>query len=79
MKRRTSRNLAWACIAVGMLGAAAAYAWQARPRVRVAVRDYSDRSGLPLPVEDMRGIARVDFDTPPDMTAPSLLRPDAPS
>jgi hypothetical protein len=38
---------------------------QALPR---PMRDYSDRSGLPRPPEEMRGAAR-DFVTPPDMRA----------
>ena len=32
-------------------------------------RDYSDRSGLPRPPDAMRGVARRDFETPPDMRA----------
>jgi hypothetical protein len=35
--------------------------------------DYSDRSGLPRPPEEMRGAARDA--TPPDMRAPEALRP----
>jgi hypothetical protein len=38
------------------------------------VRDYSDRSGLPRPPEEMRGAAR-DFAVPRDMRAPEALRP----
>jgi hypothetical protein len=33
------------------------------------LRDYSDRSGLPKPPHAMRGVARRDFETPPDMRA----------
>ena len=33
-------------------------------------RDYSDRSGLPRGVEATRGLARRDFETPPDYRAP---------
>jgi hypothetical protein len=33
------------------------------------LRDYSDRSGLPKPPHAMRGVARRDFQTPPDMRA----------
>lgn len=38
------------------------------------MRDYSDRSGLPRPPEQMRGAAR-DFVLPRDMRAPEALRP----
>ncbi len=34
-----------------------------------ADRDYSDRSGLPRGAEASRGLARKDFDTPPDYRA----------
>ena len=36
--------------------------------------DYSDRSGLPRPPEQMRGAAR-DFEVPRDMRIPELMRP----
>jgi hypothetical protein len=36
--------------------------------------DYSDRSGLPRPPEEMRGAAR-DFTAPRDMRTPEALRP----
>ena len=40
-----------------------------------AVRfDYSERSGMPLPVSQMRGAAREDFVPPEDMRVPQLLR-----
>lgn len=38
------------------------------------VRDYSDRSGLPRPPEEMRGAAR-DLTVPRDMRMPEALRP----
>lgn len=38
------------------------------------IYDYSDRSGLPRPPEQMRGAAR-DFQIPDDMRAPEALRP----
>jgi hypothetical protein len=38
------------------------------------VRDYSRRSGMPMPAEQMRGAAR-DFVVPADMRAPEALRP----
>ena len=37
-------------------------------------REYYDRSGLPLPPEDMRGAAS-DFQAPADMLTPEALRP----
>jgi hypothetical protein len=36
-------------------------------------RDYGNRSGLPLPPEQMRGVAR-DFPVPPDMRTPEAMR-----
>lgn len=38
-------------------------------------RDYRDRSGLPLPPDEMRGAALADFRLPPGMGAPAALRP----
>jgi len=38
-------------------------------------RDYGDRSGLPKGVEGSRGIARRDFETPPDMRAEPASMP----
>ena len=72
-KRLTSTQVAWLCVGIGVV--AVAVAWQARPRRRGPVRDYSDRSGLPRAVDDMRGAARADFDVPSDMDTPTLLRP----
>lgn len=37
--------------------------------------DYSDRRGLPLPPDEMRGAAMVDFDAPEDLQIPLPLRP----
>jgi hypothetical protein len=37
--------------------------------------DYSRRSGLPLPPDEMRGAARMDFHPPADMLTPPELRP----
>ena len=39
------------------------------------VRDYSDRRGLPLPPDEMRGAARADFEAPSDFQTPEALRP----
>jgi hypothetical protein len=47
----------------------------AQSQSRSPVRDYSTRSGLPRAAEDMRGVARADFDMPADMATPALLRP----
>jgi hypothetical protein len=46
---------------------------QVRQRA-VPVRDYSDRSGFPLPPEQMVGAAS-DFVPPPDFATPEALRP----
>jgi hypothetical protein len=43
-------------------------------RQRMPVRDYSDRSGLPLGIEASRGAA-ADAPIPADMRTPELLRP----
>lgn len=37
--------------------------------------DYSRRSGFPLPPDEMRGAARVDFTPPADLRTPAALRP----
>jgi hypothetical protein len=38
------------------------------------VHDYSDRRGLPLPPNEMRGAALLDFDMPADMRTPIALQ-----
>jgi hypothetical protein len=38
-------------------------------------RDYSDRRGMPKPPNQMRGVARRDFEIPRDMRTPEALRP----
>jgi hypothetical protein len=75
--RRTPIAVAGLIVGVGLL--AAAWAWQSRPRRRIAVRDYSDRSGLPRSADEMRGAARTDFAMPADMATPAPLRPLAAS
>jgi hypothetical protein len=45
-----------------------------RRRRMQPARDYSDRSGLPRPPQQMRGAAR-DFEIPPDFRTPEPLRP----
>jgi hypothetical protein len=75
MKNR-STSIAVAGLIVGIGLVAAGWAWQAsRPRRRIAVRDYSGRSGLPRPADEMRGAARADFAMPSDMGTPAPLRP----
>jgi hypothetical protein len=41
---------------------------------RQPIRNYSTRSGLPHPAQEMRGAAR-DFEAPPDFRTPEALRP----
>jgi hypothetical protein len=41
---------------------------------QLPLRDYSDRSGLPRPPQQMRGAAR-DFEVPRDMRTPEAMRP----
>ena len=70
---------------VAVLGAAAGVAGVMALDLLVARRltgtpatglpDYSRRSGLPLPAEEMRGAARADFETPADLRTPVALRP----
>jgi hypothetical protein len=43
-------------------------------RARRPVHDYSDRRGLPLPPNEMRGAALVDFEVPVDMRTPVALQ-----
>jgi hypothetical protein len=46
-----------------------------KQRATQAQRDYSDRSGFPLPPQEMRGVALEDFEADADMRAPAALRP----
>lgn len=46
-----------------------------RQRARQPLRDYSDRSGFPLPPQEMRGVALEDFEAHADMQAPTASRP----
>jgi len=75
--RRTSRlaarNAGLLCLGIGV--SLAVMALQARSRARGPARDYSGRSGLPRPVDEMRGVARTDFAMPPDMATPPPLQP----
>ena len=60
--------------AVTVLDVICASALSAQPRPRPLVYDYSDRSGLPKPADQMRGAAS-DFEVPRDMRVPEPLRP----
>jgi hypothetical protein len=73
------QNVALAMIAVAgiaLLDAACAQSLsrQEKAHRRISVRDYSGRSGFPLPAGEMRGAAS-DFEAPHDMRMPELLRP----
>ena len=46
-----------------------------RARRRGPVRDYSARSGFPMGVEAVRGLAARDFKAPDDMRPPEPMRP----
>ena len=48
-------------------------------RGKLPLRNYSDRRGLPLPPNAMRGAALKDFEMPPDMATPALLAPWPPT
>ena len=76
---RRARTALW--IGIGLTAAVCAIAVgvaaQRRRRHHRAlhpVRDYSGRRGFPLPVQEMRGAARWDFETPEDMRAQPALR-----
>lgn len=42
-------------------------------------RDYSDRSGFPRGIDASRGLARKDFETPPDLHSPGPLAEQLPA
>jgi len=69
------------CTAMGVVAAVtaadAACAQGLSHRPLELQRDYSDRSGLPRPPEQMRGAALEDFRPPVDMRTPEPLRPYA--
>lgn len=46
-----------------------------KQRLQRPVVDYSKRSGLPLPAEEMRGAALEDFHMPTEFATPEALRP----
>jgi hypothetical protein len=75
LERRNAReaNVGIAMAAVAGVTALDVYCAQAlsreSPTPLPPLQDYSDRSGLPKPPHAMRGVARRDFETPPDMRA----------
>ncbi|HEX6706708.1 MAG TPA: hypothetical protein VF169_18260 [Albitalea sp.] len=74
--RRAGTAAAIAAVAgVAAVDVATARAVQVQRLVRRPVRDYSDRRGLPLPPQEMRGAALLDFDMPADLRTPAALRP----
>lgn len=75
--RRPGTAAALAAVAgVTALDMAAAQVLQADTRrAHRPLYDYSDRRGLPLPPQEMRGAALLDLDLPEDMRAPAALRP----
>lgn len=74
-KRRNAMIATAAVAAVTALDIAAFAGVMSTRRRTGQPRDYSDRSGLPKGVEGSRGIARRDFETPPDMRAEPVNMP----
>jgi hypothetical protein len=75
------RERAWLWVGIGLAAAAgvvalrlAARSRQRHHRAQHPVRDYSGRRGFPLPVQEMRGAARYDFEMPDDMRVHPTLR-----
>jgi hypothetical protein len=60
--------------AVAAADVACAAALSRRARAMPSARDYSDRSGLPRPPDQMRGAARSDYELPRDMQSRPRLR-----
>ncbi len=72
-RHRTGAAVALAAVAgVTALDVVCARSLSSQPAAPV---DYSDRSGYPRPVEEMRGAALADFEAPRDMRIPAALRP----
>lgn len=73
------RNTALSLIAV--MGVTALDVWMAETARRDAIcqaeppRDYSDRVGMALPPDEMRGKAREAMQAAPDLQTPSALKP----
>ncbi len=72
--RSTNAALAIAAVA-GVTAIDALSARAAQHDRQPLAHDYSDRRGLPLPPNEMRGAAMIDFDVPEDMQIPLALRP----
>ncbi len=74
-RQRAAISLA-AVAGVTLMDVLAARTTQAEAkREKVPMRDYSNRSGFPLPAQEMRGAALEDFVMPEDMRAPAQMRP----
>jgi hypothetical protein len=73
--KRGNVGLAIGAVAgVTVLDVLCAQMLRAEDRPALPMRDYSRRSGLPRPPEQMRGAAS-DFEVPRDFRAPEVLRP----
>jgi hypothetical protein len=78
-KNTHRRNTAWSMAAV--LGVTALDVWAAETARRAAkapaqpARDYSDRVGMALSPDEMRGKARDAMQASPDLQGPSALKP----
>jgi len=74
-RQRAAMSLA-AVAGVTLMDVMAARTLQAEAkREKAPLRDYSKRSGFPLPPQEMRGAALQDFSAPDDMRAPKQMRP----
>jgi hypothetical protein len=75
--RRDNIGVALASVAgVTLLDAVCAQMLTAAPdEPRLPMRDYSRRSGLPRPPDEMRGAARDTFELPRDMMEPPAMHP----
>lgn len=78
--QRRNAAIATAMVAGITLLDLAAYAGTkvAHRRDPASVRDYSDRSGLPRGAQASRGLARRDFETPPDYRAEGIVAESIP-
>ncbi|WP_280152595.1 hypothetical protein [Piscinibacter sp. XHJ-5] len=76
---RRTQGLLWMGIGLAAIAGVVALRMAVRSRQRHhralhPVRDYSGRRGFPLPVQEMRGAARYDFEMPDDMRSQPRLR-----
>jgi hypothetical protein len=77
-RRSEGRTAAIALVAlagVAALDVVAARNARLKQQAKKTTRDYSDRSGFPKPVAEMRGAAKQGFEAPRDMRTPEALRP----